>query len=258
MSKIFILFFGFITFATPNPIMPLIGTPVMVVDMSQALVTTSITSLTGTPSEHSMILCFVASIDNVSNPFNVPTDTWANTAPWTELLDVENNFARIAVSWTTTGLSPGSGAVTVNLTAEAPDIGIAIVEITGVQLRSPHINDNSGTSAISTLSITVSGTLGENDVMISGIISRNDTDGITPTGNNNELDDEPTGGAQSSSIQVQYNTTDLVASWSALNALQNVGVAVHVRGHRNLKVGDSGIKVRLLSYTEFLGGKRVL
>ncbi len=236
---------------------PPIGTPSMVVAIDGFTNQTTITSTSATPAAHAVIIAFTMVIDNGTPTFGTPTDNWANTAAWTEEREVNDGFAYMSGSWTTTGVTPGAGSVQVVMSEEAPSLAFAVVEVTGVQLRRPRVNDNEGTSSVSTLSITVSGTLQANDVMVSCVWSRSNTDGTTPTGNNIELDDATSRGGQDSGIQTQYNVTDLVASWSALDAVDNVGIAFHIRGLKNISVTDAKPQVRLLDFGIWKNGKRI-
>ncbi len=146
--------------------MPPIGTPSMVVAVDTFTTTTTYVSTSATPSDNAIIICFIMAIDNGTPVFGTPTDTWANTPTWTDVRESAEGFARMQGSWTTTGASPGAGTVTVVAAEESPDGAMALVEVTGIQLRNAEIDDALGVSSATELSFTVTGTMQPNQVMV--------------------------------------------------------------------------------------------
>ncbi len=254
----------------PPVLMPGIATPTMVVDMdTDASFSETMSSTSATPAENSIVICIEGTIDNVITAHPAPTDTWDNNDAWIALEDdcEAVGFICVSMDYTIIRLAPTAGVVTIDYSGLEEHIGawMALIEVTGVQLRSPIIDSSTNEGTGATLGVTVTGTT-LNNVIISGIMCRDETGGITTGSGETQLDQEQWGGAQDGTAAVGYSLTDLTANWTSLDDdgpnSQQVGVAVLIRGLRRLKVsegeGEGGPKVRLLSYVEYRGGKRVL
>jgi len=210
-------------------VFPQVSNPTHLTSAGESTNSASITTEAVTPPGNTLVVVVSAFSNNASRTFSSVTDTWSGSSVWTiigQFGDAAQNN-RVMMAWATVGSSPGSGTVTVNISASVGRRVLIVSTFTGADTNNPIIQTETGLSVTSTLSVTMASP-GANNIFYGGIYSRDDSDGITPGTNETELAEASSGGTNEARAQTQYGT-DTTHNWSDLASVDNLGIVAEIQ-----------------------------
>lgn len=182
------------------------------------------------PTGGALLIAIIGTQVGSASPSQITsvTDTLTGTGSWT-VINSTQGFGCVGLAYAVAGGSPGSGAVTVNVSPNSARTVLTIVEVTGQHATPvPQNATNGGTS--STLTVTLGSTPTSTSMVLAAVNSRASTNDITEGTGFTELSETTSTGTNNTDLQVQYDLTsaDTTADWSNLNTSANAGVAIEI------------------------------
>lgn len=214
-----------------------ISTPTVLTSDSSTATAAAITTSSISPSANALLVVIAGNtISGISPEPTIADALSGGSLTWTRHVSRQGTSGQVASSvifTAITGSSPGSGTVTVTWNGSLGTTNRKVVHVvqvaSGYNASSPVAQVKSGDTTATSLSFDFDSTPAATSLVLAGVTTRTDGDlNAAPGAQYTEMADTAAG--SNFNVQVQYDITTPAATvdWSALGAVDNVGVAIEI------------------------------
>lgn len=201
-----------------------LGTPTTLTGGGSATTDGSITTASVSPTGGALLMMSIGCRGALLATFTI-SDTFTGTGAWTQLYIGAGTTAH-ALFYAKAGATPGSGTVTITYSSNQVRSAWTLDQITGQDTTTPVPQNNTGSSTVDTLSISLGSALASGSKSY-GTCSTRAAASIGPGGAETEIQEQNSTGASPTYANSQWYTTQTI-SWATLGTTANRGVVIEI------------------------------
>lgn len=186
-----------------------LSTPTQLTSGGNSGTVSSNTTASISPTGGALLIACCGILRNSSIPSMTVSDTLSGTGSWTQYtLVTSDNKARASIFVAKAGATPGSGTITFSYTGSNPSRQAwQVIEITGQDTTTPVIQNTSGQTSGTSITVTLGSALTAGNLSF-GFINAGDTASVTVGSGETEIAEATSGGSPQARVQCQYGSTN--------------------------------------------------